>query len=182
MADLPISLLPVLTASTANNIIPVVASGITRHITRDAFIPRAFAQYLAVKDQSLSANTTTTVALDTISAEYLISLSADTITFISGGTFLISASYQFSQGASSADVAFWFKKNGNEVPNSATHQSMSSNSKQTAMVTIIETFTPGETMNLRIRTTSNNTIIDNIAGSGDIPDAPAVILSITQVY
>lgn len=182
MANIPISQLPNLTASTSTTLSPVVEGGVTYKIQRDVLFPRAYAQYLNTVDQTLSAGSATTVNLNTTSVEYNISLSSNTITFTSGGTFLISASYQFSQGSGSADVAFWFKKNNGEITNSATHQSMSSNSKYTAMVTLIESFNAGDTLQLRIQSTSNNTTIDNIAPSGSIPDAPGVIISINQIY
>lgn len=182
MPNLPISQLPSITAASSNSLLVVVETGDTNNIKKDDFLPRAFAQYIGTIDQSLTANTPTNVNLDTVSYEWNISLSSNTITFISGGTYLISASYQFSQGAGSADIAFWFKKNGNELSNSATHQTISSNSKQTAMVSIIENFNIGETFNLRIQSTSSNTVIDNIVQSGSIPDAPGIIVSITQIY
>lgn len=182
MANIPISQLTNLSASTATTLLPVVEGGVTQKIERDNFIPRAYAQYINIIDQSLSTGSATTVNLGVVSVENGISLSSNTITFTSGGTFLISASYQFSQGSGAADVAYWFKKNNGEITNSATHQSMSSNSKHTAMVTLIESFNAGDTLQLRIQSTSNNTTIDNIAASGSIPDAPGVIVSINQIY
>lgn len=182
MANIPITQLPDLSASTSTSLVPVVSSGVTYSITRDNFIPRTFGQYSLDVDQTLSANTATVVNLTNTLHEVGMSLSSNTITFQSGGTYLISASYQFQQGSGSADVAFWFQKNGSPLANSATHQSMSSNSKQTAMVTVIETFSAGHTMNLEIQSTSSNTTIDTIAGSGSIPNAPGVILTISQIY
>lgn len=180
--DLKISQLPAITASTSSTLLPVALSGVTYKITRDEFIPRAHAQYINIVDQTLSAGSATTVNLGIVNIENGMTLSANTITFTRGGVFLVSASYQFSQGASSADVAYWFKKNNSEITNSATHTSMSSNSKYTAMITLIETFNAGDTLQLRIQTTSNNTTIDNISASGSIPDAPGVILTINQIY
>lgn len=182
MANIPISQLTGITSASASSLLPVVEGGITYKIQRDNLIPRAYAQYLGTVDQSLSSGSATTVNLDTTSVQYLISLSANTITFTSGGTFLISASYQFSQAAGSSDVAYWFKKNANEITNSATHQTMASNTKHTAMVSLIESFSAGDTLQLRIQSTSNNTTIDNIDAAGSIPAAPGVILSINQVY
>jgi hypothetical protein len=182
MANIPISQLTGITSASASSLLPIVEGGVTYKIQKDNLIPRAYAQYIATIDQTLSSGSATTVNLDTTSVQYLISLSANTITFTSGGTFLISASYQFSQAAGSSDVAFWFKKNASEITNSATHQTMASNTKQTAMVSFIETFSAGDTLQLRIQSNSNNTTIDNIVASGSIPDAPAVIVSINQVY
>lgn len=182
MANIPISQLPAITASTSTTLLPVVEGGVTSKITRDNLIPRAYAQYINIVDQTLSAGSATTVNLGVVSVQNGMILSANTVTFTKGGVFLISASYQFSQGSGSADVAYWFKKNNGEIANSATHVSMTSNNKHTAMVTLIESFSAGDTLQLRIQSTSNNTIIDNITGSGSIPDAPGVILSINQLY
>lgn len=182
MANIPISQLTGITSASSTTLLPVVEGGVTYKIQRDNLIPRAYAQYIYTIDQTLTQNSATTVNLSADTYEYLISLSNDTVTFTSGGTFLISASYQFSQGSGSADVAFWFKKNSTEMVNSATHQSISSNTKATAMVSLIEEFNAGETLQLRIQSTSNNTTIDNITGSGSIPNAPGIILTINQIY
>ena len=183
MANIPISALTGLTASTSTTILPVVENGSTYKIERDQFIPRAYATFYGLTDQPLTATTATTVNLTTSGSSSLdISLSANTITFTSGGTFLITASYQFSQGAGSADVAFWFKDGVGEIANSATHQTIGSNSKATSMSSIIHSFNAGETLQLRIQSSSSNTTIDNISASGSIPDAPAVILTINQIY
>ena len=180
--DLKISQLPAITASTSSTLLPVVEGAVTYKITRDEFIPRAHAQYINIIDQTLSAGSATTVNLGVVNIEDGMTLSANTITFTRGGVFLVSASYQFSQGAGASDVAYWFKKNNSEITNSATHSSISSNSKHTAMITLIETFNAGDTLQLRIQSTSNNTTIDNISASGSIPDAPGVILTINQIY
>jgi outer membrane usher protein FimD/PapC len=182
MANIPISQLTGITSSTATTLIPVVESGTTYKIERDELIPRAYAQYILTTDQTLVSSTATTVNLDASSGGTNVSLSANTITFTSGGTFLISVSYQFSQGSGSADVAFWFKKNASEISNSATHKTIPSNTKSTSMVSIIQSFSAGDTLQLRIQSTSNNTTIDNITASGSIPDAPGVILDINQIY
>lgn len=182
MANIPISQLTGITSATTTTLIPVVEGGVTYKIERDELIPRAYSQYLGTIDQTLTQNSATTVNLNVTSTEYLTSLSANTITFTSGGTFLISASYQFSQGSGSSDVGFWFKKNSTEISNSATYQTMGSNTRQTAMVAFIETFSAGDTLQLRIQSSSNNTTIDNIVATGSIPDAPGVILSINQIY
>lgn len=182
MANIPISQLSAITAATSTTILPVVEYGNTYKITRDEFIPRAFAQYTLTQDQSLTAGSATTVNIDTVIYENNITIDNNVITFISGGTFLINASYQFSQGSGSSDVAFWFHKDGIEIPESATHQTLSSNSKATAMVSIIQEFPAGETFELKIQSTSNNTIIDTIEASGVIPTAPGLILTINQIY
>jgi hypothetical protein len=182
MANIPISQLPSSNQGTSTTLIPIVVSGDTYKIQRDVLVPRAYGQYLLVNDQSLSANTPTVVNLDVTTSQYNLSLSSNTITFTSGGTFLVSASYQFSHASGSGDIAFWFNKNGSPITNSATHQSVSSNTKYTAMVTMIETFSAGNTLNLLIQSTSGNSTIDNIPVSGSIPDAPGVILTISQIY
>ena len=183
MANIPISQLPAITASTSTTLLPVVEGGITSRITRDEFIPRAYAQYINTVDQTLSANTPTTVNIGVVNVENDITLSANTVTFTKGGIFLISASYQFSQGAGAADIAYWFKKNNGEIANSATHAFLhTGNSRYTSMITLIESFNAGDTLQLRIQSTSSNTKIDNIDASGSIPDAPGVILTINQLY
>lgn len=180
--DLKISQLPSLSAATNGSLFAVVEGSTTYKASRELLVPRAYGNYIDTTTHSILQNSASTVPIATVLSEYGMTLSADTITFTSGGTFMIAVSYQFSQTSGSGDIVFWFAKDGSPLTNSATHQFMQNNSKHTAMVSIIETFNAGQTIQLKIQSTSSNSSVSTIAASGSVPQAPGVILNIIQIY
>lgn len=103
------------------------------------------------------------------------------ITVAQSGIYNLQFSAQILQGAGSADVAIWFKKNGTSIPNSATVVTVPSNQKLVAAWNYVDSLNAGEYLEIAYQSTSGNTTYPYIASSGNIPGVPSMIATLTQI-
>jgi hypothetical protein len=102
------------------------------------------------------------------------------IYFSQSGVFDIQFSAQlFSTGA---DVIYiWLAKNGTNITNSNTATTLKNNEPLVAAWNFVESFTVGDTAEIRWGATSLNTILNYDATPPIGPSVPSVILTVIQV-
>ena len=98
------------------------------------------------------------------------------------GTYNIQFSIQVVQGSGAATLAVWLKKNGTNVPSSATYVTVPSNDSQLVALNIWDTTTStGDYYQIAYQSNDADTQYRNIPASGNIPDSPSIILTVNQV-
>ncbi len=97
------------------------------------------------------------------------------------GTYNFQYSVQIDNGATSADVAVWLKKNGANVADTATILTVASNHKDVLSLNLWDTATAGDYYEIAYQSTTSNTSFSTIAASGNIPRSPSIILTVNQV-
>jgi hypothetical protein len=102
------------------------------------------------------------------------------LTVANAGTYNIQFSAQI-ETSSGADTAYvWFKKNGNNISNSATKVLLANNTAQVMTVNILDEAAANDYYELGYQFTNGNATILSEAASGNIPAIPSVIATITQ--
>lgn len=97
------------------------------------------------------------------------------------GIYNLQFSAQIQQGAGSADIAIWFKKNNVNIPNSATYLTVPSNQKAVAAWNIVVDCAAGDHLEISYQSNSSATTYPFIAASGNIPAVPSIIATVTQI-
>lgn len=98
------------------------------------------------------------------------------------GTYNIQFSIQVVQGSGAATLAVWLKKNGTNVPSSATYVTVPSNTSQLVALNIWDTTTStGDYYQIAYQSNDADTQYQNIPASGNIPTSPSIILTVNQV-
>jgi len=161
------------------------ASGQLFHTTYQSVLPTLFAV-----GAFYSTGSITTVANQSGSFTFTTSLGINSITINGNGSHIIvdkAATYnlqfsiQISNGPSSADLAVWLKKNGSNVADTATYLTVPSNHKDVLALNIWDTAAAGDYYEIAYQSTSNSTVFETIAPSGNIPQSPSIILTVNQV-
>jgi hypothetical protein len=139
--------------------------------------------FYSTTTQSGSANQSGSFRFDT-------TLPINEINLVSGSQIHIPTpawfNFQFSvqivNGAGSADVAVWLKKNGANVADTATYITIPSNEKAVLALNIWDQATSTtDYYELAYQSTTNNTTYAYVAATGNIPASPAIILSVNQL-
>jgi len=98
------------------------------------------------------------------------------------GTYNIQFSIQVVQGSGAATLAVWLKKNGTNLPSTATYITIPSNSKELVALNIWDTTTSaGDYYQITYQSNDADTTYQNIAATGNIPNSPSIILTVNQV-
>lgn len=97
------------------------------------------------------------------------------------GIYNLQFSAQIQQGASSADLAIWFRKNNVNIPNSATYLTIPSNQKAVAAWNIVVPCNAGDHLEITYQSNSSATTYPYIAASGNVPAVPSIIATVTQI-
>lgn len=107
------------------------------------------------------------------------------ITFTSTGTYDIQFSAQFHNnggGGSGNTVQIWFRKNGTDIPESATRISVPTNNPYVvAAWDFMDNFTAGDNFQLMWSTDNTNISIDHNTAVAPAPAIPSVIITVMQV-
>jgi hypothetical protein len=111
--------------------------------------------------------------------------SSTNVTVAAAGIYSINASIQFSNSDTANHLAtFWYRRNGNNIDNSASVISVPKSTdggKTLAQVTIFESLSVSDYVQL-VWSTDNTTIrLDYSAASGVIPEVPSVIFNMTRI-
>jgi len=108
-------------------------------------------------------------------------VSGSRITFENTGIYNIQFSAQLFT-ATGATVDIWFKRNGTNIANSATKIGPTSNNQYLVPAwNFVDTFTSGSYVEIVYQTDQTNTQFQYITAVGNIPAAPSIIASVTQV-
>ena len=108
---------------------------------------------------------------------------ASRIVVVQSGLYQFDATVQISSSSSSAKTVWlWFRKNGTDVANSARLVTININNGYTA-VSMSEFFSLAANDRIEIMFGADDTAItvDNVAATGFVPAAPAVVLAVSQI-
>ena len=129
--------------------------------------------YTANMNNAASFNTGITVA------------SSTNVTVAAAGVYSINASIQFANSDSSDhDVTFWFRKNGTNIPNSASKLTVpkaADGGQALAQVTIFESLAISNYVQLIWAVENIAVTMDYSAASGVIPEIPSVIFNMQRI-
>jgi hypothetical protein len=134
--------------------------------------------------QSGSANVSGSFIYDNtipINSIFITSGSHINIPNVESAYYNFQFSIQAVQGSGAADVAVWLKKNGANVPNTATYVTIPSNHKSLVALNLWDSGSAGDYFELAYQSDSANTTYQYIAPTGNIPGSPSVILTVNQV-
>lgn len=129
--------------------------------------------YTANMNNAASFNTGITVA------------SSTNVTVAAAGVYSINASIQFANSDSSDhDVTFWFRKNGTNIPNSASKLTVpkaADGGQALAQVTIFESLAISNYVQLIWAVENIAVTMDYSAASGVIPEIPSLIFNMQRI-
>lgn len=132
--------------------------------------------------QSGSANTAHAFKFNTIDILDGVFLSGSTgLQAGAGGIYNIQWSGQLVQGASSADVIVWVRKNGIDVPNSGGTVTVASNNKLLPAWNYFLELNTNDVVELMWASTSNNTTWETIPATLYAPGCASIIATVSQV-
>jgi hypothetical protein len=103
------------------------------------------------------------------------------ITLSQAGTYNIQFSAQIETSAGADTVYMWFKKNGNNISDSASKAVLANNTAQIMTVNILDAGLANDYYELAYQTTNGDGRILYEPASGNIPAIPSVILTVTQI-
>ena len=149
---------------------------------------RAYAQFESLRDQSaVSANVAYIAAFDNSSAfnTGITVASSTNITVAAAGVYMMTASIQFyNANSADHDAIFWFKKNGNNVNNSAstvTVPKASDGGQFMTQVTIFEQCAASDYLQLAWQTEDIDVRLDYTAAGANNPAIPSVIFNVMRI-
>jgi len=189
MPNLPISLLPELTAITSNAEFAVAQGGTTYKVKAGfASSGNLHGSFHSEINQS-ATSITSAYSLSAETTDFSSGVSVVDgckFTVSSGGTFnfQFSAVFQKTQGGSIEFVSIWLALNGTNVPWSNTDVSMANNNEYViAAWNFVEELNPGDFLELKWRTSTLNMICSFIGEQSNPtrPATPSVIVTLTQI-
>jgi hypothetical protein len=146
-----------------------------------------YGSYFSNVDQTAAAiNTAYAMTVNNVIGENGISVvSGSQITFTSTGTYDIQFSAQFHNnggGGSGNTVQIWFRKNGTDIPDSATRISVPTNTPYSvAAWDFMDNFVSGDNFQIMWSTNNVNIGIDHNTAVAPAPNIPSVIITVMQV-
>jgi hypothetical protein len=149
---------------------------------------RAIAQFESHVDQTAtSANVAYVVEMNNAAGfnSGITIASSTNITVAAAGVYSANASIQFANSDSSNHTAtFWFRKNGTNIPNSASVIAVpkaADGGKMLSQVTIFESMTVSSYIQLVWAVSNTAVTLDYSAASGTIPEVPSVIFNMQRI-
>ena len=149
---------------------------------------RAIAQFESHTDQTaVSANVAYAVQMNNAAPfnTGITIASSTNVTVAASGIYSINASIQFANADSTNRLAtFWFRKDGTNIPNSASVISVpkvADGGKTLGQVTIFESMTVSSYIQLVWSPNNINVTLDYTGASGVIPEVPSVIFNMTRI-
>jgi hypothetical protein len=141
------------------------------------------AGFYSTVTQSGSANVSSSFKFNNnITTDEIQIVSGSRIVCPTPATYNIQFSIQIVQGSGESDVVVWLKKNGSNVPDSASHIYVPSNKKVLVALNLWDqTTNPNDYYELAYQSNDNGTTYQYIGPSGNLPGSPSVILTINQV-
>lgn len=96
-------------------------------------------------------------------------------------TYNFQFSIQIHNQSSAALIAVWLKKNGVNVPDTATYLDVASNKKAFFALNIWDTANAGDYYEIAYQADQTGVIFETVAATGNIPQSPMIILTVNQV-
>jgi hypothetical protein len=146
-----------------------------------------YGSYFSNVDQTAAAtNTAYAMTVNNVIGQNGISVvSGSQITFTSTGTYDIQFSAQLHNngGGGSGDIVqIWFRKNGTDIPDSATRIAVPTNTPYSvAAWDFMDNFAAGDNFQIMWSTNNTNIGIDHNTGTPPAPNIPSVIITVMQV-
>ena len=146
-----------------------------------------YGSYFSNVDQTAAAtNTAYAMTVNNVIGQNGISVvSGSQITFTSSGTYDIQFSAQFHNnggGGGGNTVQIWFRKNGTDLPDSATRISVPTNNPYVvAAWDFMDNFSAGDNFQIMWSTDNTNIGIDHNTAVAPAPNIPSVIITVMQV-
>jgi len=132
--------------------------------------------------QSGSANVSQSVNFDTTDVSYGVTLSnGSRLNIQNAGVYLITFSAQVLADTGADTIYLWLKKNGTNVPESATKLTLANNDAEVATVTFVNEVAANDYYEVAWQTTNGDAVLYTEAATGNIPAIPSIIVTITQV-
>jgi len=140
------------------------------------------AEFFSTTTQSGSAGVSGSITFNNSGSVNGVSLANNTrITVANAGTYNIQFSAQVETNAGSDSVYIWFKKNGVNIPSSATKVVLANNTAQVMTVNILDEASTNDYYQLAYQTNNGHATLLAEVASGNIPAIPSVIATVTQV-
>jgi len=154
----------------------------------NAITNRALGQFESHVDQTAtSANVAYVVQMNN-AADFNTGItiaSSTNVTVAAAGVYSINSSLQFANSDTTNHTStFWFKKNGNNISNSASVISVpkvADGGKTLAQVTIFESMSISDYVQLVWSVSNTAVTLDYSAASGVIPEIPSVIFNMQRI-
>ena len=146
-----------------------------------------YGSYFSNLDQTAAAiNTAYAMTVNNVIGQNGISVvSGSQVTFTSSGTYDIQFSAQLHNnggGGSGSTVQIWFRKNGTDIPDSATRITVPTNTPYSvAAWDFMDNFAAGDNFQIMWSTNNTNIGIDHNTGTPPAPNIPSVIITVMQV-
>jgi hypothetical protein len=146
-----------------------------------------YGSYFSNVDQTAVAiNTAYAMTVNNVIGQNGISVvSGSQITFTSSGTYDIQFSAQLHNnggGGGGDTVQIWFRKNGTDIPDSATRVAVPTNTPYVvAAWDFMDNFAAGDNFQIMWSTNNTNIGIDHNTATAPAPNIPSVIISVMQV-
>lgn len=145
----------------------------------------AYGAWSSTSDLTASINTPTAVPLNTTAFEEGIKLrSSSRLVVEESGVYNIQFSAQLHNtggGGSGTTMFIWFRKNGADIPNSATSIDVSSNTYEVVTVNLFEKMEPDDYFQVYWSTTNANIRIEHLAANSVHPAVPSIIVTVNQI-
>ena len=146
-----------------------------------------YGSYFSNVDQTAAAtNTAYAMTVNNVIGQNGVSVvSGSQITFTSPGTYDIQFSAQLHNnggGGSGSTVQIWFRRNGTDIPDSATRIAVPTNTPYSvAAWDFMDNFVAGDNFQLMWSTDNTNISIDHNTAVAPAPAIPSVIITVMQV-
>ena len=146
-----------------------------------------YGSYFSNVDQTAAAiNTAYAMTVNNVIGENGISVvSGSQVTFTSPGTYDIQFSAQLHNnggGGGGNTVQIWFRKNGTDIPDSATRVAVPTNTPYVvAAWDFMDNFASGDNFQIMWSTNNTNIGIDHNTGTAPAPNIPSVFITVMQV-
>lgn len=149
---------------------------------------RAIAQFESHADQTAtSANVAYTANMNNAASfnTGITIASSTNVTVAAAGVYSVNTSIQFANSdANDHDATFWFRKNGTNIPNSASKLTVpkaADGGQALAQVTIFESMSVSDYVQLIWAVENTAVTLDYSAASGVIPEIPSVIFNMQRI-
>jgi hypothetical protein len=149
---------------------------------------RSIGQFESHVDQTaVSANVAYTANMNNAAGFNTgISIASSTnVTVAAAGVYSINTSIQFANADSTNHTStFWFRKNGTNIPNSASIISVpkvADGGKTLAQITIFDSMSINDYVQLIWSVSNTNVILDYSSASGVIPEVPSIIFNMQRI-
>ena len=149
---------------------------------------RAIAQFESHVDQTAtSANVAYTANMNNAASfnTGITIASSTNVTVAAAGIYSINTSIQFANTDSTNHTStFWFRKNGTNIPNSASVISVpkvADGGKTLAQITIFESMSISDYVQLIWSVSNTNVLLDYSSASGVIPEIPSIIFNMQRI-